>query len=71
LKEELQLKEKIKLLEQELITLTEKVESISKALREIEDIKQEIKGIKIFLGRVHPEFKSKYPEIMQKLFKKG
>lgn len=71
MKEELQLKEKIKLLEQELITLTEKVESISKALREIEDIKQEIKGIKIFLGRVHPEFKSKYPEIMQKLFKKG
>ncbi|NWF75581.1 MAG: hypothetical protein HXY53_03245 [Nitrospirae bacterium] len=71
MKEEIQLKEKIKLLEQELITLTEKLEVTSKALSEIKDLKQEIKGLKLFMGSVHPEFKSKYPEMIQKIFKKG
>ena len=60
-------KEKFDLIEKELATLTDRVEEISHALREIEDLKIEIKGIKVFLGRMHPEFKIQFPEIMQKL----
>jgi len=70
LKEERILKEKINLLEKELITLTEKLEEMSAALKDIEDLKLEIKGLKLFLGREHPDFKVKFPEIMQKIFKK-
>ncbi len=71
MKEEIQLKEKINLLEKELITLTEKLEITLKSLSEIKDLKDEIKGLKLFIGSVHPEFKHKYTEMMQKLFRKG
>jgi hypothetical protein len=39
------------------------------SLKEIGDLKLEIKGLKLFLGRVYPDFKSKFPEIMKKIFK--
>jgi prefoldin subunit 5 len=71
LKEEIIMEEKIKLLERELVTLTEKLEAVNTALKEIEDLKNEIKGLKVFIGRAYPEFKSKFPEIMQKIFKKS
>lgn len=71
MKEEIILEEKIKLLERELVTLTEKLDAVNTALKEIEDLKNEIKGLKVFIGRAHPEFKSKFPEIMQKIFKKS
>jgi len=71
LKEEILLKERINLLEKELVTLTEKLETINGALKDVDDLKQEIRGLKLFLGRVHPEFKDKFPEIMQKIFKKS
>ena len=70
LKEEIILKDKIKLLEKEIGTLTDKLEETLKSLKEFEDLKHEIKGMKLFLGRIHPEFKTKYPEIMQKVYKK-
>ena len=70
MKEEIQLKEKIKLLEQEIGTLTEKMDALTKSLKEMDDLGKEIKGLKLFLGRVHPEFKSHFPGIMQKVFKK-
>ena len=65
------MEEKIKHLERELVTLTEKLEAVNTALKEIEDLKNEIKGLKVFIGRAYPEFKSKFPEIMQKVFKKS
>jgi hypothetical protein len=46
------------------------LEEISDSLKEIEDLKLEIKGLKVFLGRAYPEFKSKFPEIMKKIYKK-
>ncbi len=70
MKEEIALKEKIRLLEKEIDTLADTVEAMTKNLREIDDLRNEIKGLKLFFGRVHPEFKSKFPEIMQKLYKK-
>jgi hypothetical protein len=69
-KEEKASKEKINLIEKELATLTEQLEKMNASLREMEDLKLEIKGLKLFLGRVHPEFKSKFPEIMTKIYKR-
>jgi hypothetical protein len=63
-------KDKTKLLEKELATLTDQIESMNKKLEEVKDIKDEIKGLKLFLGRVYPEFKTWFPEIMQKVYKK-
>jgi pyruvate formate-lyase activating enzyme-like uncharacterized protein len=71
LRKEIIIEEKIKLLERELLTLTEKLEVFNASLKEIEDLKHEIKGLKIFIGREHPDFKGKFPEIMQKIFKKS
>jgi hypothetical protein len=70
LKEETALNEKIKILEKEIGTLTEKLDVMSRDLKEISDLRNEIKGLKLFLGRIHPEFKTKFPEIMAKVFKK-
>lgn len=68
MKEEKGLKEKINLIEKELVMLTDKLEETSALLKEIEDLKLEIKGLKLFLGRAYPEFKSKFPEIMKKIY---
>ena len=70
MKEERALRERISLLEKELVILTEKLEETSASLKEIEDLKLEIKGLKLFLGRAYSEFKSKFPEIMKKIYKK-
>ncbi len=70
LKEEIILKDKIKLLEKEIGTLTDKLEEALKSLKEFEDLKHEIKGLKLFITRMHPEFKIRYPEIMHKVYKK-
>ena len=70
MKEERASKERINLLEKELATLTDKLEETSASLKEMEDLKLEIKGLKLFLGRTYPEFKSKFPEIMKKIYKR-
>jgi predicted nucleic acid-binding Zn-ribbon protein len=67
MKEEKYLKERIALIERELATLTERLEGLEGSLKEVEDIRLEIEGIKLFLGRVHPDFKNQFPEIMQKI----
>lgn len=61
--------DRVKLLEKEIATLTEQIEMLSKKLDEMKDVKDEIKGLKLFLGRVYPEFKTWFPEIMQKVYK--
>jgi prefoldin subunit 5 len=70
MKDEIRVNEKIRLLEKELVTITDKLDALSRQLKEIDDLKQEIKGLKLFLGRIHPEFKTKLPEIMHKIYKK-
>lgn len=69
MKEERILNEKIRLFEKELATLTEKIEKMGALLKETGDLKRQIDGIKLFLVRMHPEFKSQFPEIMKKIFK--
>ncbi len=70
MKEERVLKERINLLEKELVILTDKFEEMSAYAKEIEDLKLELKGLKLFLGREYPEFKSKFPEIIKKIYKR-
>ena len=70
MREEQVLKERLNLLDKGLMTLTEKLEEMSASLKEIEDLKLELKGLKLFLGREYPEFKSKFPEVMKKIYKK-
>ncbi len=67
MKEEKSLKEKMALLEKELATVTDKLDKTSAALKELEDIKLELKGLKLFMGRAHPEFKTQFLEAMRKL----
>ena len=61
--------ESFNLVQKELITLTEKLEKMSTALEEINELKSEIKGLKIFLGRKHPDFSEQFQEIMKKVMK--
>lgn len=67
MKEIIALQERLTLMEQELKTLTDKVTKIELSLKELDDFKLEIKGLKVFLGRVHPEFKAQFPDIIKKL----
>ena len=62
---------RVKLLEKDLGTLTEKPESTTMALGEIEDLRMEMKGPRMFLNGAHLELKSELPEIMKKLTRKG
>ncbi len=67
MKEEKDLKEKTALIEKELVTVAESLERLCAAMKDMEELKLEIKGLKLFLGRMHPEFKSQYLEIMKKI----
>lgn len=68
---EVELKERINHLERGLRLLGEDLgkglEEMKRLKGEIGDIRAEIKAIKIFLGRINPDFKSQYPEIVKKL----
>jgi chromosome segregation ATPase len=70
MKEEIILREKISLLEKEIATLTEQLEKTRTRLADLDDLKDELRGLKVFLGRLYPEFKSEFPEILQKIYTK-
>lgn len=70
MKEEKISQESFNLVQQELITLTEKLEDMSARLQELNDLRLEIKGLKLFLGRLHPDFSAQFQEIMKKVMKK-
>lgn len=67
MKEIIVLQDKLTLIEQEITTLTEKLNSLEGSVRDLRDLDVEIKALKVFLGRVHPDFKSQFPEIAKKL----
>ncbi len=67
MKEVVILQERLALIERELKSVTDKLDTLEHSLKSIDDIKGEIKGLKVFLGRVHPEFKSQFPQIRAKL----
>lgn len=61
------LKEKIHLLEKELNGLSDKISEIDELKKTIGDLQLEIKGLKLFMSRVDPEFKKQFPEIIKKI----
>jgi len=63
--------ENLHIIKQELITVTEKLDELCCLERDVQDLKLEIRGLKLFLGRVHPEFKEQFPNIMKKIVKKA
>lgn len=67
MKEEIALKESMKLLEQELVTIVDKLQEIDIKMGEIKEMKDELKAIKLFLGRQYPDFKNKFPELLKKI----
>jgi len=71
MKEERILQEKINMLEKEVQILTSEIERLNKLISKYEEIVFELKGIKIFLGRVYPEFKNQLPAILRKIQFKG
>ena len=54
------------LIQRELKTLGEGLETLKLSVAGIDDLKAEIKAIKLFLGRAHPDFKGQFPSIMEK-----
>ncbi|MFN3740295.1 MAG: hypothetical protein ACK4TF_06425 [Thermodesulfovibrionales bacterium] len=67
MKEEIILKENIKLLEKEIETITERLEKLEKALSHLKDLDTEIRAIKLYLSKKYPDFKEHYPEIIKKV----
>ncbi len=71
MKDIIALQERLNLVEQELKTLTEKVGELSErldgSLQEKEDLNIEMKGLKVFMGRISPDFKTQFPAILKKL----
>lgn len=67
MKEEIAIKESLKLIEQELKTVADKLQELDTELKNLSEIKSEIKAIKLFLGRVYPDFKERFPDILKKI----
>lgn len=64
---EIEIKERISHLERGIRLLGDDLEGVIKLKGEIEDIKAEMKALKIYLGRVNSDFRKQYPEIVKKL----
>jgi predicted nucleic acid-binding Zn-ribbon protein len=61
------IEEKLKLLEREISTIAEELDKIGASLQDIEDLKTEMKALKLCLNRHMPEFKKEFPGILKKL----
>jgi len=61
------LQEEISLMKQEIKNLADKSSTMEASLREMDDLKLELKALKIFLGRAYPDFKTDLPQILAKL----
>lgn len=59
------------LIEKALVTLTEKVERLDAVEKNVKDLEIEIKGLKLFLCKKHPELKEQFPDIIGKVSKKS
>lgn len=67
MKDLMELKEQIALLEVEIKVLSEKLLDINKRIDKLNDLDLEIKALKLFLKRNFSDFTKEYPEILKKL----
>ncbi len=66
-KEEQTMEERVRLLEKEIQTLTAELQRFSSQLESLDEMRLEMRAIKVFLGRKYPEFKNELPEIVKKI----
>jgi hypothetical protein len=69
--EEKALNDRLRLIEKELATLSEAFDRVESRVKELEDLKDEIKAMKICLGKHQPWFKEEFLSAMEKITKKG
>lgn len=67
LKDERLLQDRVKILEKEIQTLTLELQKIQSRIDYLEEVRIELKALKVFLGRLHPDLKNKLPEIVRKI----
>ena len=51
MKEEIELRERLKMVERELGTLVDELQKLEKEMKEMKEMKDELKAIKLFLGK--------------------
>ncbi len=67
MKDIIAMQERLRLIDQELKTFADKVVRLESCLKKMDDLNLEMKGLKVFLGRIYPEFKTQFPDIIKKL----
>lgn len=67
MKEEIAIKEKLKLTEQELNTVVDKLQELESKIADLAEANSEIKAIKMYLARVYPDFKKEFADVCRKL----
>ncbi|MGO9612286.1 MAG: hypothetical protein ACLPX5_04545 [Dissulfurispiraceae bacterium] len=67
MKEIIILQEQLALIDKELRTVTEKLGALEKDLKAVNDLALDVKGLKVYLGRIYPDFKTQFPAIIKKL----
>jgi hypothetical protein len=67
MKENKVLQDKLNILELEISTLAGELEKTGKLVAELEEIKSEIRALKVFIGRKHPGFKKEFLDIVSKV----
>lgn len=67
MKENKVLQDKLNILELEISTLAGELEKAGKLFAELEEIKSEIRALKVFIARNYPEFKKEFPDIVSRV----
>jgi predicted ribonuclease toxin of YeeF-YezG toxin-antitoxin module len=67
--EEKALNERLKLVEKELATISDEFDKVEARFKELEDLKDEIKALKVCLGKFQPGFKDEFLSAMKKVTK--
>jgi predicted nuclease with TOPRIM domain len=69
--EEKALNERLRLIEKELATLSEAFDKAEARVKELEDLKDEIKALKVCMAKHQPWFKDEFLSAMERITKKG
>jgi predicted nuclease with TOPRIM domain len=69
--EEKALNDRLKLIEKELATLSDEFDKVEAKVKELEDLKDEIRALKVYLGKLQPGFKDEFLSALKKVTKKG
>ncbi len=70
MKDEKIMNDRLRLIEKELSTLSEAFDRLEKSVAEMDDLKAEVKALKIYLGKMEPKFKKEFLSAMTKVTKK-